>query len=445
MLTIHRHAVRAHLCALCFSTTNGRGALRLVIQGLFGLPGRHYRLWSNFNEQLERLAEVFDCLCMAILKLKPSKCHLCMRKVEFLGHVVSEGQLAMQSNKVDDIRKWPVPRTIWNVRKFMGLAGYYRRFIKGFSIIAGPLYTLMGKDAVFQWMPECQDAFDELKERLTNEPVLALPEDGGTYILDTDASNYGLGAVLSQQQADGEKVITYASRTMMPAEKKYETTRKELLAIVTGLKHFRQYLLGRHIIISTDHAALSWLRRTAEPMPQLARWLTYIEQFDYEVLHRPGVRHGNADALSRRPPTVELDKLGLDEDEEPLSREITDGSDSDKSGLAERQQQDPELGAFVKLRKARRDLPGRDELQAESELTKNWSADGINSRYITISSTGDTGILPGAKETIYNFWCHEPTCKKSLTNVTEVLLEDTPVRERPSTKFKDGFLGSVAN
>jgi len=382
---------------------------------------------------------------MAILKLKPSKCHLCMRKVEFLGHVVSEGQLAMQSNKVDDIRKWPVPRTIWNVRKFMGLAGYYRRFIKGFSIIAGPLYTLMGKDAVFQWMPECQDAFDELKERLTNEPVLALPEDGGTYILDTDASNYGLGAVLSQQQADGEKVITYASRTMMPAEKKYETTRKELLAIVTGLKHFRQYLLGRHIIISTDHAALSWLRRTAEPMPQLARWLTYIEQFDYEVLHRPGVRHGNADALSRRPPTVELDKLGLDEDEEPLSREITDGSDSDKSGLAERQQQDPELGAFVKLRKARRDLPGRDELQAESELTKNWSADGINSRYITISSTGDTGILPGAKETIYNFWCHEPTCKKSLTNVTEVLLEDTPVRERPSTKFKDGFLGSVAN
>jgi len=219
-------------------------------------------------------------------------------------------------------------------------------------------------------MPECQDAFDELKERLTSEPVLALPEDGGTYILDTDASNYGLGAVLSQQQADGEKVIAYASRTMMPAERKYETTRKELLAIVTGLKHFRQYLLGRHIIIRTDHAALSWLRRTAEPMPQLARWLTYIEQFDYEVLHRPGVRHGNADALSRRPPTVELDELGLGEDEELLSRKITDDSIPSQDSMVERQQQDPELGTFVRLRKTQRDRPEPEEVQVESELTK---------------------------------------------------------------------------
>jgi len=112
-----------------------------------------------------------------------------------------------------------------------------------------------------------------------------LPNDKGTYILDTDASSFGLGAVLSQEQFGTEKVIAYASRTMNAAELKYETTRKELLALVCGLKQFRQYLTGRHFVIRTDHAALSWLRRTPEPMPQLARWLTYIEEFDYEVVY----------------------------------------------------------------------------------------------------------------------------------------------------------------
>jgi len=276
----------------------------------------------TFDEQLERLAAVFERLRTVNLKLKPSKCHLCLLQVEFLRHVVSEGQLAIQANKVEDIKNWPVPRSIRNVLEFVGLTRYYRRFIKGFSVIAGPLYNLMGKDAIFQWTPECQNAFDKLKERLTSEPVLALPEDGGTCILDTEASNFGLGSVLSQQQSDGEKVITYASRTLTPPERKYETTWKELLAIVVGLKHFRQYLLGRHFIIRTDHAALSWLRQTAEPMPQLARWLTYIEQFDYEEMHRPGARHCNADALSRRPAPVELDEQDYQGDTELRTRKV---------------------------------------------------------------------------------------------------------------------------
>jgi len=132
-------------------------------------------------------------------------------------------------------------------------------------------------------------------------PILAIPENDGTFLLDTDASDTGMGAVLSQLQSGEKKVIAYASRTMSNAEKKYETTRKELLAVVYGLKQFRQYLLRRHITIRIDHAALSWLRHTPEPMPQLARWLTLIEQFDYEVVHRPGNKHGNADGLSRKP------------------------------------------------------------------------------------------------------------------------------------------------
>ena len=133
----------------------------------------------------------------------------------------------------------------------------YRRFVKDFSSIAVPLYGLMKKGVDFVWTKECQRAFEELKQRLTSGPILALPENEGTYVLDTDASDFGLGAVLSQQQAKGEKVIAYASRTMVKAEQKYETTRKELLAVVNGLTQFRQYLFGRHFVIRTDHAALS--------------------------------------------------------------------------------------------------------------------------------------------------------------------------------------------
>jgi len=255
---------------------------------------------QSFEEELSRLDEVISWLRSTKLKLKPSKCSLFQHSVEFLGHVVSAEGIAMQDAKISAIRNWPPCRNVSEVRAFMGLSGYYRRFVKDFSVIAAPLYDLMKKGAKFYWSAECQEAFDELKDRLMSGPILALPEDKGMYLLDTDASETGLGAVLSQLQTNGERVIAYASRTLSAPERKYETTRKELLAVVYGLKRFRQYLLGRNFAIRTDHAALSWLRRTSKPMPQLARWLTFIEQFDYEVVHRPGTKHANANGLSRR-------------------------------------------------------------------------------------------------------------------------------------------------
>ena len=157
-----------------------------------------------------------------------------------------------------------------------------------------------------EWTDECQEVFEGLKAELISEPILALPTNDGIFVLDLDASDFGLGAVLSETHNGEERVIAFASRTLSKPELKYEVTRKELLAVVFGLKQFRQYLLGRHIILRTDHAALSWLRRTPEPMPQLARWLTLIEQYDYEVQHREGKKHDNADGLSRRPATKEV-------------------------------------------------------------------------------------------------------------------------------------------
>jgi len=217
----------------------------------------------------------------------------------------------MQDGKISAIRDWPPCRNVSEVRAFMNLSGYYRRFIKDFSFIAAPLYDLMKKGAKFYWSAECQEAFDELKDRLMSGPILALPEDEGIYLLNTDASETGLGAVLFQLQTNGKRVIAYVSQTLSAPERKYETTRKELLTVVYGLKRFRQYLLGRHFAIRTDHPALSWLRHTPEPMPQLARWLTFIEQFNYEVVHRPRTKHANADGLSRRP--IEINKNDQDE------------------------------------------------------------------------------------------------------------------------------------
>jgi hypothetical protein len=148
---------------------------------------------------------------------------------------------------------------------------------------------------------ECQTAFDRLKEALAIPPVLAMPNDGGHYVLDTDASDFAIGAVLSQEQRGELKVIAYASRRLSPRERNYCVTRREVLAVIYYLKYFRHYLLGTGppVRVRTDHAAIVWLRRIPEPVGQQARWLELMEEYQLEIEHRPGLRHGNADAMSR--------------------------------------------------------------------------------------------------------------------------------------------------
>jgi hypothetical protein len=222
----------------------------------------------TIEEHFERLALLLDRLRGANLKLKPSKCQLFRKSVIFLGHVVSEEGIQTDPEKVVAVREWPRPKTITEVRSYLGLASYYRRFIKGFAEIASPLHALTSKKATFDWTNDCEEAFEELKERLTTAPVLAMPADTGKFWLDTDASNLAIGAVLSQEQDGVEKVIAYASRTLSGPERNYCVTRKELLAVVFFVKHFRSYLLGRSFSIRTDHSALQWLRRTPEPIGQ---------------------------------------------------------------------------------------------------------------------------------------------------------------------------------
>ena len=256
---------------------------------------------STPEQHLERLEKVFRRLQEANLKLKPSKCSLMQTEVSFLGHVVNGSGISTDPEKIKLIGQWPVPNNLRELRGFLGLTGYYRRFVCDYAKIAGSLNNLNKKNARFEWTEECQSAFDELKNALQSPPILALPNDKDTFVLDTDASEYSIGAVLSQVHHGQEKVIAYAGRALNRNEVNYCVTRKELLAVVYFTKYFRQYLLGRKFVIRTDHAALSWLKKTPQPIGQNARWLELLGEFDFIIKHRQGRSHGNADALSRHP------------------------------------------------------------------------------------------------------------------------------------------------
>ena len=256
---------------------------------------------KTFDDHIERLETVFKRLEDAGLRLKASKCHLFKHKVSYLGHVISEEGVETDPAKIKSIQDWTTPTTVTEVRSFMGLCSYYRRFIKGFAAIATPLHRLTQKNKTFVWSKECQEAFEHLKSALASAPVLTHPDFTEPFILDTDACDQGIGAVLCQSHCGVEQVIAYGSRTLSKSEKKYCVTRKELLAVVHFIKTFRPYLYGKKFVLRTDHSALRWMMNFKEPEGQLARWLDTLSEYDFEVQHRAGRLHRNADAMSRIP------------------------------------------------------------------------------------------------------------------------------------------------
>jgi hypothetical protein len=307
-----------------FVTTSGLYAWNVLPFGLCNAPSTFERLmdsvlaglrWETLlvylddvvvyghtiPESIERLVTVLERFRSAGLKLKPPKCHLFQKQVHYLGHVVSSDGIHTDPSKIDAVRDWPIPATQTQVRSFLGLASYYRRFIRGFADIAAPLHRLTQKSAKFEWNQECDEAFGKLKEGLISAPVLAYPRAEGQFILDTDASNFAIGCVLSQEQDGEEKVIAYGSKSLSKPERNYCVTRRELLAIVEFVQKYRHYLGGRRVKVRTDHGSLRWLSRFKNPDGQLARWLEALSSFDLDLEYRPGKRHQNADGLSRKP------------------------------------------------------------------------------------------------------------------------------------------------
>ena len=233
---------------------------RLMNSVLSGLPWNSCLVYlddiivtgSTFSAHLDNLSKVFHRIREAGLKLQPSKCAFCKPEVSFLGHIVSPKGITTDPSKTDKVASWPTPTSKRDVQQFLGLANYYHRFIKDFASIARPLHRLTEKTATFKWTTECEAAFSDLKDKLTTAPVLEHPRYDKEFIIDTDASATGIGAVLSQVQDDGrEHVIAYASRTLSRPERRYCVTRRELLAVVTFIHHFRPYLLGRKFSLIT--------------------------------------------------------------------------------------------------------------------------------------------------------------------------------------------------
>ena len=215
------------------------------------------------------------------LRLIPSKCHLLQTEVLFLGHIVGAEGVKTNPKLVQSVSNWKVPTDPRQVKQFLGLCNYYRRFVPDFGDIAHPLYLLTEKEARFEWTDECETAFNQLKVLLTNAPVFAYPRPDGKMFLDTDASNIGIGAVLFQEQDGQERVIAYASKRLDKRQRRFCVTRRELLLLagVTFIQQFRHYLLGRTFDLRTDHNSLKWLFSFNEPQDQLAWWLVVLAQY----------------------------------------------------------------------------------------------------------------------------------------------------------------------
>lgn len=259
----------------------------------------------TLEEHLGHLQQVISTLLDAGLKLKPNKCHFAREEVEYLGFLVTPGGLKPTNAHIKAVKEFPIPSGLKELRQFLGLASYYRRFVPQFAKIANPLHNLTRKDTPFVWDSECQTAFATLKTRLTTAPVLAYPDFTKGFVLETDASYVGLGAVLSQAQDDGKlHPVSYASRALSAPERNYPITELETLAVVWAISHYRAYLYGHDVVVYTDHSAVKAILGVTNLSGKHARWWTKVYANglrSIDIVYRSGKENDNADALSRAP------------------------------------------------------------------------------------------------------------------------------------------------
>lgn len=258
----------------------------------------------DIDTHLGVLEKVLERLTRAGLTVNREKCEFLKPELRYLGYIVDSGGLRVDPEKVRAILDIPVPDTPKAVRRFVGLASWYRRFIPNFAGCVSPLTQLTGKRRPFVWNGEAEKAFQDIKQCLVEAPILTCPDFQRPFIIQTDASAVGLGAVLSQEFPEGEKAIAYASRALNSCERKYSATELECLAVVWAVEKFRPYVEGARFTIITDHHSLVWLHNLKDPSGRLARWALRLQGYDYEIVHRKGREHCVPDALSRAVPSV---------------------------------------------------------------------------------------------------------------------------------------------
>jgi hypothetical protein len=294
------------------------------------------------SDHVKHIEKVLTLLRENKLYAKKSKCEFMVEKISFLGHEISAEGISMDSSKVKAIIDWPTPKDVSDVRSFLGLAGYYRKFVKGFSEIAGPMSDLLKNDTKFTWNDKAQSAFDKLKTAVTSARVLIVPDPELPYRIESDSSGYAIGGTLMQDQGHGYQPIAFMSKKLLSAEKNYPVHEQEMLAIVCAFREWRHYLHGSHhpITVITDHNTLKYFDTQPHITSRQARWAMFLADFKYEIVYRPGKENIVADALSRRSDhRLSTDENIIDQsaraitqsdDDDALMKLITDGYKRDR-------------------------------------------------------------------------------------------------------------------
>ncbi|KAG6438864.1 hypothetical protein O3G_MSEX000284, partial [Manduca sexta] len=253
----------------------------------------------TYEDHLEDLDKVLMKLNQSNLRVNFSKCRFCCSTIKYLGHVITPDGLKVDPEKVTAILDSPTPKNLKHLMTFLQTCSWYRRFIPSFAKISEPLSRLTRKNQQWTWSAEQENAFQELKTRLTTAPVLRQADETKPYVIKSDASNYALGAVLVQGEGEDEHPVEYASRLMTPAERNYSTTEREALAVVWAISKFRGYIEGLPVTVITDHQALKWLMSLRSPTGRIARWALQIQAYDITIKYTPGRTNVVADTLSR--------------------------------------------------------------------------------------------------------------------------------------------------
>lgn len=281
---------------------------------------------ETFDQHIELLNEIAKRLKNAGFSISSEKSKFCVKELKYLGYILTENGLKMDPERVSPILNLPVPKNIRDVRRIMGMAGWYRRFIDNFSDLTAPITDLLKSNKKkFEWTNEADKAFMKLKSALVSSPILCSPNYDEIFTIQTDASNVGMGAVLTQGEGKGEKVIAYMSSKLTTAQQKYTTTERECLAVLEAIKKFRNYIEGTKFRVITDHASLLWLRNLKDPTSRLSRWALRLQEFEFDLIHRKGKLNVVPDALSRSVEVIDMFEIDAAVDDEylDLKRKIT--------------------------------------------------------------------------------------------------------------------------
>lgn len=311
-----------HFKRMPFGLTNAPATWSRLIDTVLGADLEPYVFFylddiiiisPDFATHLRILSKVFDRLIQAGLTVSREKCKFCRPSLKYLGYVVDAQGLKVDPGKVEAILNISPPKSVTEVRSFIGVCSWYRKFIPGFSTLLEPITRLTKKNVRFCWSPECEAAFRSIKNHLVSAPILTCPDFSRPFSLQTDASAYGIGAVLTQNFEDGEKVICYLSRSLTRQEKNYSTTERECLAVIWAVEKLKHYLEGVHFTIVTDHFSLLWLNRLKNPTGRLARWALRLQPFDFTIIHRKGKDNVVPDFLSRSVPRIDVITVSLED------------------------------------------------------------------------------------------------------------------------------------